>query len=1276
MPYCCADDCRNGEGSGRSFFRFPRNPEQRKIWESRVGREGWRSTLTTVLCSDHFVKTDYEVDPDLLSSFCTRRQPRLKKDAVPSVFMCNKEIPTSTQVETKEAVTIKQEIDIKFVEVKEENCHTSEEDLQFTRVERDLIDNDSLVFVDVKEEILEPIVKQEDSEVFVIDGCAGEVPGDSCMIEADKHKKRLSCSESLYHTETITSESTLRDWPTLTEMTNQKMKKESSKYTLKKPATGEGQPLIPPKYDELITSAASLKSVELEFEDCQLDSLAPSADASIILQESELGNIFIAMERLCILNLAQRMTNIKTKLPISDSLTIRVLAHVIMRLGVDRLHVISADEERRLLGQLEHEAESGPLPPHLISLHHILSVRCLKPKQAELASSPSLLKPTICGVKSLPLTKNAPPLTKKEKECLIEIIKEFKGIIDIKSSAAIFRKTATWKDIAMRFNTSTGNTKSSRQVRKIWEGIRNRAKKNYFRKKQKQAEPNKGLLPALMDLKSSEVLPLIEEELELPANSRDCDTSLHVEGGLQESGNHEVALHNLSHHAKMPESRDCEMLPMPDIGDIPHQPKTAAFPKRMFGKTYPVSRGFQPSWFERWPWIHYDETYDKAFCYECIKAYKQNLISKAVIEPSFIARGFSNWKNASSKRSGFQGHERSDCHKEAMGLEINISKTTKDWDENNREMAINRKNLLKIFSNMQFLARQGLVPWGDGDIDSNFNQLCQLHSEDDPQLLAWITEKLDKCTVAEMMTEILQGMSLRVLRHIAASVQDTEFFSILADRITDLSNKEHLVVCVRWVDNKLKAHEEFIGFKALENLDAFTMKTVIKDLLLQMNLSLEHARGQCYDGHSPTMGEMKSVAELMKQCEPRCLYFDCYNHSLNLASVECIMKVKLIKEALETTHEITKLIKRSTKNDARLEKMKEDMKEDSKESSDLYMLCPRRWTVRAKALTCVTENYSLLKELWSWSLDHCTDTQMKTIIRGIYAHMLQFDFFFGLTLAEYLLQHADSLSTTLQKQSLSAAEGQSVAALSIATLTSLQTEDKFELFWANVSAKAKENYIEEPKLPQHTHHFEDEQATPKYQDTPKRLYRAVYNDAIHLLVSCVMDRLERYDYKIYKSCEQLLLKAASGLDYTDDFCSVTSFYLSDFVEEDLQTQLSTLTHNMSHLGAVTLSVVLTYLRSLSLSQQQQISQVIKLAKLILIMPTTNAISKHSFSSRKRIKTFLTTSSRSCSNDLMVLYVHRERTSSLSLIEVGNEYISRSEDTLNMFGIFVPSDLAT
>ncbi|XP_042208920.1 zinc finger MYM-type protein 1-like isoform X2 [Homarus americanus] len=784
------------------------------------------------------------------------------------------------------------------------------------------------------------------------------------------------------------------------------------------------------------------------------------------------------------------------------------------------------------------------------------------------------------------------------------------------------------------------------------------------------------------DSQGSQVHPLISVKETVP-NLEEPDAGLHVDDVIEDCGSQNFPLSSGSSSSVMKfRSGSSEIVSLPGIGDRPHQPRSTNFPKRVIGINR-VARGFQASWFDRWPWIHYDEAGDKAFCFVCIKACTQNLIS-TTIEPAFVLRGFANWNNATGTKKGFQAHERSDCHKEGVERCLYLPSTLQEKQNainikkkliNKKKTVVNRKKFLKILSNLRFLARQGLGIQGEKDkTNSNFIQLCHLRGKSDPQLMTWVMKYQNKYTGSEMLNEILQVMGMKVLKHIAVSLQDTEFFSILADRITDHSNKEHLVVCVRWVDDKLKTHEEFIGFKALENVDASTMTAVIKDLLIQMNLSLEHARGQCYDGHTPTMGEMKSVSELIKHCEPRCLYYDCYNHSFNLASVECIMKVKLIKEALETTHEITKLIERSTKNDARLEKMKENMKEDREESSDLYMLCPTRWTVRTKALSCVIQNYSLLKGHWSWSLDHCTDTQMKATIRGIYVHMLQFDFFFGLTLAECLLQHADSLCTTLQKQRLSAAAGQPVAALTIATLTSLQTEDKFELFWANVTTKAKENYTEDPKLPQHTHCFADEQATPECPDAPKRIYRAVYYEAIHLLVSCVEDRFERHDYKIYKSCEQLLLKAASGLDYTDDFHSVTSFYGSDFVKEDLQTHLSTLTHNRSHVGVVTLSVVLAYLRSLSLSQQQQISQVIKLAKLILIMPTANATSEHSFSSRKRIKTFLCTSSWSCCNNLMVLFVHRERTSSLSLIEVGNECMSRSEDTLDMFGKFVSSDL--
>lgn len=44
------------------------------------------------------------------------------------------------------------------------------------------------------------------------------------------------------------------------------------------------------------------------------------------------------------------------------------------------------------------------------------------------------------------------------------------------------------------------------------------------------------------------------------------------------------------------------------------------------------------------------------------------------------------------------------------------------------------------------------------------------------------------------------------------------------------------------------------------------------------------------------------------------------------------------------------------------------------------------------------------------------------------------------------------------------------------------------------------------------------------------------------------------------------------------------------------------------------------------------------------------------------------------NHLMVLYVHKDLTDSLDLIRVANDFVSKSEQRLTMFGKFQPSDL--
>ena len=99
-------------------------------------------------------------------------------------------------------------------------------------------------------------------------------------------------------------------------------------------------------------------------------------------------------------------------------------------------------------------------------------------------------------------------------------------------------------------------------------------------------------------------------------------------------------------------------------------------------------------------------------------------------------------------------------------------------------------------------------------------------------------------------------------------------------------------------------------------------------------------------------------------------------------------------------------------------------------------------------------------------------------------------------------------------------------------------------------------------------------AAPEYFQTLTQLYRAIYYEALDLIVSLIKDRFDQRDYNVYMNCEQLLSKAAAGGDvYKDEFLTVTSFYGSDFDPRELEAHLSTFTHNIPRVENVTLSNV-------------------------------------------------------------------------------------------------------
>ena len=91
------------------------------------------------------------------------------------------------------------------------------------------------------------------------------------------------------------------------------------------------------------------------------------------------------------------------------------------------------------------------------------------------------------------------------------------------------------------------------------------------------------------------------------------------------------------------------------------------------------------------------------------------------------------------------------------------------------------------------------------------------------------------------------------------------------------------------------------------------------------------------------------------------MYLHCYGHALNLAVRDSVKNLKLLKDALEISFEVSKLVKYYPKQDVIFENLKSKLAPDT---LDFCVLCPTRWTVRANSLQSVLDNYSVLQELW------------------------------------------------------------------------------------------------------------------------------------------------------------------------------------------------------------------------------------------------------------------------------------------------------------------------
>ena len=149
----------------------------------------------------------------------------------------------------------------------------------------------------------------------------------------------------------------------------------------------------------------------------------------------------------------------------------------------------------------------------------------------------------------------------------------------------------------------------------------------------------------------------------------------------------------------------------------------------------------------------------------------------------------------------------------------------------------------------------------------------------------------------------------------------------------------------------------------------------------------------------------------------------------------------------------------------------------------------------------------------------------------------------------------------------------------------MRDDNSFDLFWAAVLSKSQRLQITPPQLPRHRKvpaKLEIGSSASEQVDCVKDLFHHQYFEAVDLVVKCIRACFDQPGYQIYKNVESLLLNAANGESFDEEFQKVADLYKDDFNSNLLRTLLESLNASFKEnkdISRVDMKAILKYFRS-------------------------------------------------------------------------------------------------
>lgn len=684
---------------------------------------------------------------------------------------------------------------------------------------------------------------------------------------------------------------------------------------------------------------------------------------------------------------------------------------------------------------------------------------------------------------------------------------------------------------------------------------------------------------------------------------------------------------------------------------------------------------FQHKWLYRWKWLAYSEFHGGAFCKFCslfsptdgVGSGKQALGQLCKVK-------FENWKDAIER---FSEHEKCLYHKQSIEIalslgDISCGKKTSISAQLNRaaerKKLENRRNIAPIIETVLFCGRQCLALRGHRDSgridadqnpeenDGNFRALLRFRSNNDAVLKNMLNSSSANAQYISprIQNEIIEACNNLILRKLVKEVNGSSFFSILADETADIAGTEQLSLCIRHVDAKNGIiKENFLQFMPIYDMTGKGIATVLIDKLRSLNVNIRKLRGQGYDGAASMSGKINGLQAHVREIVPSALYVHCSAHSLNLA-VSTACEVSSIRNCMGTIASLYDFLN-TPKRQHVLTSVISEMKVAASRREKLKQLCATRWLERYDSVAAVVELYDEIVETLQL-ISEWKDKDTSTQANSLFFSVTNCQFLISLLCIHKVFSLSVHLCRFLQRSAIDLVEAVNLAEDISSEIKSCRDNANSEFSKIFISAsEALEKFGSSIKMPRVT--GKQTNRVSISAATPEEYFR------ISIFIPLLDSFLSQLDLRFLKHREifkgfQCILPVDPSVLKTSQieaFSALTKFYTNDLegCQESLNSELTLWYKRIARAEHDKVSPPKSAIEALAICNQTIMPNIFRLLEILAVLPVSTCTNERSFSTLRRLKTYLRNSTGSTRmNGLALLNIHRNHTPTVE--EVLNE----------------------